>query len=399
MKTVKDKIIAALAVLLIAVAAYTVGMGTIFAPHSTVATPVLYSQDNVTAIYDSASPAVVEIKVTQQGTGFYGQSFQEGQGSGFLVDTQGYILTNNHVVDGASSIQVVFKDGNTADAKVVGTDSVDDLALISVDSSSVSAITPLQFGDSSLVKPGQMAIALGSPYGLTDSITVGVISGLNRSLSGSTGSMTGLLQTDAAINPGNSGGPLLDANGMVIGINTAIESVATGACGIGFAVPSNVAEKALPDLMAGKQVTRPWLGIGGIALTQSQANSLGLSVNQGVYVVTVVRNSPADKAGLKGGGTDASGAPASGGDVITAVDGKSVTSVEDLSAYLNTKQVGDKVTLSVLREGQSIDVQVTLEAWPTEISANATPQPVPQPSLPWPWGGHGKGNPDKNQSD
>lgn len=382
MKLMKVKIIAILAVMLIAGTAYMLGTGVPFAPRTASAATVLYSQDTITAIYDNASPAVVEINVTQQGTAFRNRSMQEGQGSGFLIDNQGHILTNNHVVNGATNIQVILKDGNTLDARVVGTDPIDDLALISVDSSSVSGITPLQLGNSSAVKPGQMAIALGSPYGLTDSITVGVISGLDRSLGGSSnGSITGMLQTDAAINPGNSGGPLLDSQGQVIGINTAIES-ASGARGIGFAVSSNVATRVLLDLMAGNKITRSWLGIGGTALTQTEAKNLGLSVNKGVYVVTVIPNSPAEKAGLKGGGTDTSGAPHQGGDVITAVDGKSVTSSQNLSAYFNTKHVGDKVVLSVIRNSQSIDVQATLEAWPEKISVSANPQPAPQPNVP-----------------
>jgi len=379
MKTIKGKIIAVvavLAVLLVGGAAYVLATGTTLtsptasAAPATMATgtvqtaPAQYSQDAVTAIYDSASPAVVEINVTEQGTGFW-RSMQQGQGSGFLVDSNGYILTNNHVVDGATSVEVVFKDGKTVDASVVGTDPGDDLALVKVDSSAVSGITPLKLGDSSAVRPGQMAIAMGSPYGLTDSITVGVISGVNRSLSGS--AMTGMLQTDAAINPGNSGGPLLDANGEVIGINTAIEAVA-GASGIGFAVPSNVATKALPDLTAGKQATRPWLGISGMALTQSLSQNLGLSISQGVYVVTVVPGSPADVAGLNGGGADANGDPVSGGDVITAVDGKAVTTVEDLSTYLRaSKKVGDSVSLTVVRGGNSMAVTVSLGAWPANI--------------------------------
>ena len=324
------------------------------------AATALYDEDTVVSIYDSASPAVVEVKVTLQGSGFRVRSLQEGQGSGFMVDNQGHILTNNHVVVGASNVQVVLKGGNTVDAKVVGTDSVDDLALLSVDSSFVSGITPLQLGDSSAVKPGQMAIALGSPFGLDGSITVGVISGLNRSLGGS---MTGMLQTDAAIYPGNSGGPLLDSQGMVVGINTAIEAGAS-ASGIGFAVPSNVATRALPSLMAGEQVARPWLGISGAALTPSVASSLGLSVSQGVYVVTVVPNSPADKAGLKGGGTDAGGRPASGGDIVSAVDGRSVGSVEDLVSYFSTKKAGDKVTLTVVRNSGTLEVTATLGVWP-----------------------------------
>lgn len=367
MKALKGKIIAVLAVLLIAGAAYVLGTGATFVSSGASAAPILYSQDSVMSIYDSASPAVVEIQVTQQATGFWGRSIQEGQGSGFLIDDQGHILTNNHVVEGASTVQVVLDDGSTIDAEVIGTDPTDDLALISVDAAAVSGITPLQLGDSSAVKPGQMAIALGSPYGLNDSITVGIISGLNRSIGGS---LTGMLQTDAAINPGNSGGPLLNSEGQVIGINTAIEAD-SDARGVGFAVPSDVAKRVLPDLLAGKEVSRPWLGISGTALTQSRAESLGLSVDEGVYVATVVSDSPADEAGLETG------------DVITAVDGKSVTSVEELSAYLNTKQVGGTVSLSVLRDGESLDVQATLAAWPEDTSSDTTPQP----SVPWPWGG------------
>lgn len=381
MKNLRSKIIAVIIAILLVGGAYVAGLSASSLPQIASAAVPVYDQSLVTGIYENASPAVVEIEVTQQGTGFYGRSVQEGQGSGFLVDNQGHILTNNHVVDGASSVQVVLKDGTNLNATVAGTDSINDLAVITVNASSVSGITPLQFGDSSVVKPGQLAIALGSPYGLSDSITVGVISGVNRSLSNS--GMTGMLQTDAAINPGNSGGPLLDAQGKVIGINTAVEA-ASGSRGIGFAVASNTASNALPSLIVGKQVTRPWLGISGTALTESKAKNLGISVNQGVYVVTVVPNGPADKAGIKGGGTDSSGALASGGDVITVIDSNSVASVEELSAYIGTKQVGDKVTLALLRNGQSMSVQVTLEAWPTN-SQSTIPQ-IPYPDFPMPWG-------------
>jgi len=392
MKTFRGKIIATAIALFLLVAAYTAGTGALSSTR-VAADPVLYNPDTITAIYDKASPSVFVIDVTQQGTGPSNRS-TEGLGSGFLVDNQGHILTNNHVVDGATTIRVIIKPGNSVDAKVVGTDPADDLAVVSVDPTAVAGMTPLQFADSSLVKPGQMAVAIGNPYGLTDSITIGIISGLNRTVGGS--GLRSMLQTDAAMNPGNSGGPLLDANGMVIGINTAIESSATGAYGIGFAVPSNVATRVLPDLLAGKQVSRPWLGISGAALTQTLAQNLGLSVNQGVYVVSVVANSPAEKARLKSGNLDASGVPTSGGDVITVVDGKSVASVDDLSAYLNTKKVGDTVTLAVLRGGSSISVPVTLGAWPSSTASGTTPrvvpQPTPQPGIP---GQRGRNNPQQ----
>ena len=381
MKIIQSKIAVVIASLLVMGAAFTAGTSVHLVANTTSAAPTLYSQDTTTSIYNNASPAVVEIDVTQTVNSVFGKSTQEGLGSGFLIDDQGHILTNNHVVDGATSVQVVLTNGNSVPGKVLGTDPVDDLAVVSVDSSAVAGITPLKFGDSSLVVPGQMAIAIGNPLGFTDSITVGIISGLNRVIPGS--NLRGMLQTDAAINPGNSGGPLLDNQGNVIGINTAAEIGVTGADGMGFAIPSNLAVKILPDLIAGKTVSRPWLGISGTALTQTSASQLGLSVNKGVYVVSVVANSPAEKVGLKAGGSNAAGTLVAGGDVITAVDGKAIANMDDLSAYISTKSVGDKVSLTVLRDGQSITIQVTLDAWPANLSSGTTPQsPTTTPSYP-----------------
>lgn len=319
------------------------------------------SQSTITSIYNSTSSAVVEITVTQRGTSYYNST--TGVGSGFLIDTQGHILTNYHVVDGASSVQVMLQSGTTLTATVVGTDSGHDLAVISVDPTSVSGITPLKLGDSSTVQPGDTAIAIGSPYGLMDSITAGIISGLNRTVSGS--NLTGMIQTDAAINPGNSGGPLLNDQGLVIGINTAVEASTDG--GIGFAVPSNVAQQVLTSLEAGQTLVRPWLGISGMDINSSNASTFGLSVSQGVYVVSVVANSPAEKAGLKSAGTDTNGNPTTGGDVIIAVDGQTVASVSQLSNYLSTKKVGDVVNLTLIRAGKNVSVQAILEAWPNTI--------------------------------
>jgi S1-C subfamily serine protease len=184
--------------------------------------------------------------------------------------------------------------------------------------------------------------------------------------------MRGMIQTDAAINPGNSGGPLLDINGNVIGINAAAEIGATGADGMGFAIPSNLATKILPDLIAGKTVNRPWLGISGSTLTSASAKSLNLSVSKGVYVVSVVSGGPADKAGLKAGSVNSDGTLAAGGDVITAVDGNAVTTIEQLSAYVSTKSVGNTVTLTILRGGQTQTVKVTLDAWPADTTSITT---------------------------
>jgi S1-C subfamily serine protease len=301
-----------------------------------------------------------------------------------INSTTANILTNNHVVEGATSVTVKFKNGNTVTGKVLGTDAVADLAVVSVDASAVSGITPLTLGDSSAVTPGQLAIAIGNPYGLDQTVTVGVISGLNRTI----GNLTGMLQTDAALNPGNSGGPLLDANGAVIGVNTAIETgtMGTSAHGIGFAVPSNVVKNELATLESGKAVARPWIGISGVTLTASLAQQLTLTVNQGVYVVSVVAGSPAETAGLKGSNLDTNGNPAAGGDLITAADGKTMNAIGDLQAYVATKNVGDVVTLTVLRGGVSTSISVTLGARPASTASvipNITPSnPSPQNPMP-----------------
>lgn len=376
-------IVAAVALLLAVVTGYMwIDRGTSPTPNTASASTSLYSEDTVVAIYQNVSPAVAEIKVTQNTTGLLGSYSQEGQGSGFLVDNQGHILTNYHVVDQASSVNVILENGKITEAKVIGTDSADDLALLQVDTSAVSGITPVPLGDSGAVKPGQMAIALGSPYGLDDSITVGVISGLNRTLTNNSGQpMTGLLQTDAAINPGNSGGPLLNSQREVVGINTAIENPMTGAQGIGFAVPINTAKNALPALVQGQEIKRPWLGISGTAVTSDLAQTLGLSVNEGAYVITVVPNSPAEKAGLKGGGTDSNGNPAAGGDIITTVDSRTVKSIQDLVSYFSTKKAGDSVTLTLVRNGQTMQVTVTLGTWPDSTATNQQPEATPQPEV------------------
>jgi S1-C subfamily serine protease len=392
MNTLKGKIIAVAAVVVIAGAAYATGAGLLFAPQIAKAQPaVLFSPDTVSSVYNKVSPAVVEIDTTQQGAGVFGGSVQ-GQGSGFVVDSNGNILTNNHVVEGSSSVTVKLANGQTVTGKVVGTDSNADLAVVKVDSAAVNGITPVSLlTDPSLIKIGEMAIAIGNPYGLDNTVTVGVVSGLNRSVSGST--LSGMVQTDAAINPGNSGGPLLDASGLVIGINTAIESPTTGARGIGFAVPSSTANRELTNLINGQTIVAPWLGISGTSLNATLAGNLTLSVNQGAYVIGVVAGSPAETAGLKGGNLDTTGTPAAGGDVITAVDGKAVVSMTDLSNYISSKNVGDNVTLSVLRSDNTISVQVTLGARPANLSSNTQPQPGLQPQIPNPGSPVVPGNP------
>ena len=355
------RITAIMGIVLVVSAVFVLATGTTFkGPQAgAAANQTLADENTVTGIYSAASPAVVEIEVVSQNATSRGSRPMGGQGSGFLVDNAGYILTNRHVVDGAASVEVIFNDGRKVSATVLGRDAANDLAVVKVDAS-VSGIIPLTLSTST-VRPGQMAIAIGSPYGLTNSISVGIVSGLNRNVAGS--GLAGMIQTDANIQPGNSGGPLLDSTGQVIGINTAFEGQGTG---IGFAVPSSVASRVLPDLEANTQISRPWIGISGLDLTRDQATSLGLAVNQGVYVVTVVSGGPAEKAGLKAGTVDQNGAPGKGGDVITAIDNTAVKGVADIQNYLASKKAGDTVTLALNRNGANTTVIVTLTARPSD---------------------------------
>ena len=277
MKRVPVKFIIGLLVIVLSGSVFTAGCQlfsnsstttTTSAQSSQVTTTAATAQNSITQtsngemsiadIYSQASPAVVEINVTVQELGFFGMTTATDQGSGFLIDTNGDILTNNHVVEGATSngIQIVLANGTTINnVQVLGTDSTDDLAVIKVAASAVAGITPMLFDDSSTVQVGQTVIAIGSPYGLVNTLTAGIVSGLNRQItetdnySGTYINLTGTIQTDAAINPGNSGGPLLDTNGKVIGVNTEIQNSSDG--GIAFAVSSNVVQKVLPNLIKG----------------------------------------------------------------------------------------------------------------------------------------------------
>jgi putative serine protease PepD len=285
--------------------------------------------------------------------------FAEATGSGIVVDKQGHILTNAHVVANARQVRVRFSDGQTVDAQVRGTDVGSDLAVLQA-SVPADRLHPLTLGDSDKVQIGDTALAIGAPFGLSGTLTAGIISGLGRSKTAPNGrSLTGMLQTDAAINPGNSGGPLLNRSGAVIGVNESIESPIEGSVGVGFAIPINAAKRALAGLEGGKAVEHPWLGIRAEAITPARARALGLSEQSGVLVVEVVAGSPAERAGLHGEGT---ATPAD--DIIIAVDGQSLGSVDALTAYLDTRHVGDKVTLQVVRGGKRISLTATLGAFP-----------------------------------
>ena len=329
-----------------------------FGPRSSGA---LYDEDLVTSIVDRVSPAVVEVAVVQRVGRF--NLPQTGSGSGFLVDGDGHIVTNDHVVDGAEKIMVKLSDGRTLEAEKLGTSPADDLALLKVDAQEVSGITPLSLADSSNLKTGQMAVAVGSPFHNFNSVTVGVVSGTGRGPSSVLRRpIPDMIQTDAPLNSGNSGGPLLNADGDVIGVNSAVRTgTFQGADDfrIGFAVPSNTVKSLLPQLLEPRQVRRPWLGISGGSVNRDLNGALELPT--GVYVTSVSPDSPASDVGLRplqvSRGTVR-------GDVITAVDGRSVESVEEMVSYFNTRRPGDEVTLSVYRGGGTVELGVTLAEWP-----------------------------------
>src|ERR1700736_1140458 len=320
------------------------------------------SPGSFAAIYQQTKDGVVTITTSISGTG--PRSFSQAEGSGIVVDKQGDILTNAHVVAGASSVRVTFSDGHTVSGQVKGVDQSADLAVVLVSAS--DQLRPLTTGNSDTLQVGDTALAIGSPFGLQGSFTAGIISGLNRSSTAPTGrALTGMIQTDAPINPGNSGGALLDARGQLIGINDSIQSPVEGNVGVGFAIPINRAESLLPSLEKGVAIQHPALGITAQTLTASTASQLGITgVTSGVLVIAAAPGGPAAAAGLQGSGqADASD------DIITAIDGHATATVDQLTQYLDTKKVGDRVTLSVIRNGQHISVGVTLGNFQARPSA------------------------------
>jgi S1-C subfamily serine protease len=315
----------------------------------------LSTQSDFTALYDAVRPSVVRITTGDTGTNPF-QNQQQGLGSGIILDTDGHILTNYHVVTGSTTVTVTFSDQTTVSANVVGKDPGDDVALIKV-AGGLSELKPATLGDSSAVKVGSAVAAIGNPFGLDGTFTTGVISGLGRTLTSSSDGrpIRGLLQTDAAVNPGNSGGALIDMKGEVIGINTAIENPnGNSFAGIAYAVPINTPKRFLTQLTNGETITHPRLGISGRTLTADEAKKLGIDF--GVAVMAVESGSSADKAGLK---SAANGV----GDVIISIDDQQMKTFDDLANYVDSRQVGDKVSLKVHRDGKDIDLTATLQGW------------------------------------
>ncbi len=289
-----------------------------------------------------------------------------GTGSGFVIDTEGHVLTNSHVVEGATKITVTLGSSNaTHSAEVVGTDPATDIALLKVDAPA-DQLHPLALGDSSKVRVGDPVVAIGNPFGLDRTVTSGIVSALQRQIQAPNGfSISHVIQTDAAINPGNSGGPLIDAGGNVIGINSQIATGggSTGNVGIGFAVPINTAREVANEIKQNGEVEHAFLGINGGTITPALARAVNLPVSKGVLVAVVVEDGPADKAGLRGGSTEATieGARLQlGGDIITEVDGEPVTSMEEVIDAVNGKKPGDEMELTIVRSGDTKKITVTL---------------------------------------
>ncbi len=326
----------------------------------------------VIGVYKQVGPAVVHIaSIALAYDSFFNPVPQAGTGSGFLIDEQGHIVTNNHVVEDARSLEVTLADGTKVPATLVGRDPNNDLAVIKI-SVPGRPLPVIPLGDSGALQVGQLAIAIGNPFGLDRTVTTGVISSLNRSLRAENRrEMRGIIQTDAAINPGNSGGPLLNSRGEVIGINTAIFSPSGGSVGIGFAIPVNTAKRLIPQLIATGRVRHPWLGIAGITLSPELAQALDLPAEKGILVAQVYPRSPAARAGLQGGQRRVrvgNTILAVGGDILTAADGKPVESMDRLVAYLDDeKGVGQVVELTLRRGKETVRLSVTLGELPEQL--------------------------------
>ena len=328
--------------------------------------PIDIEEQLITNLYERVSPAVVHITaqiITMDF--FFGPSPSEGTGSGFVVDGAGHIVTNNHVVEGATSIEVTFSDETTVPAQVIGVDPFNDLALL-MPAAVPAAVVPVELASSAELRVGQRAIAIGNPFGLEQTLTTGVISALGRPLQLDEGKFVfNVIQTDAAINPGNSGGPLLDSRGRVIGVNTAIRREAEG---IGFAVPVDTLKRVMAALIEKGAYPHPWLGLLGYSVTPNLAEALSLPVEEGVLIAQLFRDGPAVTAGIRGASRQTligNQRILIGGDIIVAVNGEPI---DDWLSYLEfielQTDVGDMVSLTLLRDGEEITIELPAGAQP-----------------------------------
>jgi S1-C subfamily serine protease len=312
-------------------------------------------QNSISQLFQDSDQSVVSIAA-------YGS--ENAQGSGFIYSEEGHIVTNEHVVEGAERIEVSFTDGTTRNARVVGKDPYTDLAVLKVNKRDLKA---LELGNSSNVEVGQRAVAIGNPFGLRGSMTSGIISQKGRTLRTQGGFSTpNVLQTDAAINPGNSGGPLMNVDGKVIGVNTAIESNTGVFSGIGFAIPSNTVRRVVPELIDDGEYSHPWIGVSGIDVNQEIAEEMELENSTGFMIMEVVSGGPAEAAGLQEGDRNVTidGAELTvGGDIITAINDQKIRGISDVLLYLaRDAEVGETVQITVIRDGERMEIPLTLQS-------------------------------------
>ncbi|HXH69838.1 MAG TPA: trypsin-like peptidase domain-containing protein [Pyrinomonadaceae bacterium] len=327
---------------------------------------VVSDEQNSIEVYKTLAPGVAFIKTSARVANYYGEEFERerGNGSGSVIDNQGHILTNSHVVEGASSLSVSFGGDKVYPAKVIGRDPDTDLAVIKIEPPR-EGLTVISLGDSDRLNVGQKVLAIGNPFGLDRTLTTGVISGLQRPIRGTNQHpIEGAIQTDASINPGNSGGPLLDKYGKMIGINAQIYSRSGTSSGVGFAIPVNIAKRVVPQLIQFGEVRRPKLGASLLSVEQL-SGQVQLPVASGLLVRSALAGGAAANSGIRGLSQDAGGEVVLG-DIITAVDGEKMKDLDDLYRYLDKKQIGDTVQAEVFRNGRTMTIPIKLSSLPQQ---------------------------------
>jgi putative serine protease PepD len=331
---------------------------------STYAFSITEDEKNNIAVYEKVADGVVNITSTAVQMDFFFNVFPtQGSGSGAILDPKGHILTNHHVVASAQKLEVALADGSRWPAKLIGSDPDNDLAVIKIDAPR-EKLKVIPMGDSKNLRIGQKVLAIGNPFGFDRTLTTGVISSVGRTIRSEVGTLIeDVIQTDAAINPGNSGGPLLNSEGEIIGINSAIISPSGGNVGIGFAIPVNTAKRLIPELISKGYVTYPWIGASIQTLYPEVAKYLKLKIDKGAMIAEVVKGGPADKAGLKGGSQKVQVGNMIvlvGGDIVVKADDQEIKTNEELIRYVREKKVGNSVTFKVYRKDKYENVKITL---------------------------------------